>query len=200
MVLASLLLLSLPNVSGMILFLLSFSFAPSFLSFVTNYLNFFKAPFIISGRFSESILLCKIWSNFPAIVTRISGIPSSLSSIVLLLLSNSASINKLNINKYFFISLLSISTSGCLLLIVTDISLCSSFIFLISLFLLQNCLIFFYLLFYFSYSYSISFMPLIFIKDEGELTEPFFIDIFNSWNFFNDWVTLQAKIYQERIG
>ena len=69
--------------------------------FAINDFNFFKTPFIISGSFSESLLLCKSWSNFAAIVTRTSSIPSSLSSGALLLLSDSASINKLNINKNF---------------------------------------------------------------------------------------------------
>ena len=73
-------------------------------------------------------MLCKSWSNFAAIVIRISGIPSSASS-PLLILSDSASINKLNIKKKFCISWSSISISGCLLLIVTEINLCSSFIF-----------------------------------------------------------------------
>ena len=100
MVLASLLLLSLSDESGLILFSLSFSFAPAFLSFAINDFNFFKALFIISRSFSEYILLCKTWSNFAAIVIRISGIPSSLSSRALLLLSDSASVNKLNINVF----------------------------------------------------------------------------------------------------
>ena len=142
MVLASLLLLSLSDVSGLILFSLSYLFVPSFLSFTINDFNFFRAPFIISGSFSESILLCKSWSNFAAIVIRISVIPSSLSSTVPFL-SDSASVN---------ILWSSISISGCLLVIVTDISLCSSFNFFISLFLLQKYLTIFYLPLYFSYS------------------------------------------------
>ena len=107
--------------------------------FIFNNKWFFRAPFIISGSFSESILLCKSWSNFAAIVIRISVIPSSLSSPVLFL-SDSASIN---------ISWSSISISGCLLVILTDISLCSSFDFFISLFLLQKYLTTFYLPFFF---------------------------------------------------
>ena len=129
MVLAyQLLLPSLLDVSGLLLFSLSSSYLPSFLSFTINDFNFFNALFIISRSFNESILLCKSWSNFAAIFIRISGIPSS-ASLQLLILSDSASINKLNINKFFCISWSSLSISGCLLLIAKEINLCSSFIF-----------------------------------------------------------------------
>ena len=47
----------------------------------------------------------------------------------LLILSDSASINKLNINKNICFSWSSISISACLLLVVTEIDLFSSFIY-----------------------------------------------------------------------
>ena len=58
----------------------------------------------------------------PNPVIKISGIPSSLSLVFSLF--NSASNNKLKINKDFRILWSSILISGCLLLIVTDINLC----------------------------------------------------------------------------
>ena len=114
------------GISGLLLFLLSFLVVQSFLSFTINDFNLFNALFIFSGSFNEYILLCKSWNNFAAIAIRISGIPSS-ASLPLLILSDSASINKLNFNKNYRISL--ISNSRCLLLIFTEINLCSNFIF-----------------------------------------------------------------------
>ena len=68
----------------------------SFLFFSIKDFNFFNALFIIPWDFNESLFLCKSWSNFARIVIRISGIPSS-ASFSLLNLSDSVSINNLNI-------------------------------------------------------------------------------------------------------
>ena len=94
-----------------------------------KYFIFFKATSVSFGRFSKSFLLCKSSSNFVAIVTKISGIPSSLF-LLRLSLFNSASNNRLKINKNFYILWLSMSISACLLQIVTNINSCSYFIFL----------------------------------------------------------------------